>query len=41
MGKSGFLYLAAAFLYGLWGASHSITSRDFVCHKVPITAEIG
>lgn len=35
------LYLAAAFLYALRGASHGITSRDFVCHKSPITAEIG
>ena len=29
------LYLAAAFLYALRGASHGITSRDFVCHKSP------
>ena len=28
-------YLTAAFLYALRGASHSITSRDFVCHKSP------
>lgn len=29
------LYLAAAFLYAMRGASHGITSRDFVCHKSP------
>ena len=29
------LYLAAAFLYALRGASHDITSRDFVCHRSP------
>ena len=29
------LYLAAAFLYTLRGASHGIASRDFVCHKSP------
>ena len=29
------LYLAAAFLYALRGASHGITSRDFVCHRSP------
>lgn len=29
------------FFYALRGASHGITSRDFVCHKSPITAEIG
>ena len=29
------LYLAAAFLYALRGASHGIASRDFVCHKSP------
>lgn len=34
-------YLTVAFLYALRGASHDITSRDFVCHKSPITAEIG
>ena len=28
-------YLTAAFLYALRGASHGITSRDFVCHKSP------
>ena len=27
------LYLAAAFLYALRGASHGITSRDFVCQS--------
>ena len=26
-------YLTAAFLYALWGASHGITSRDFVCQS--------
>ncbi len=35
------LYLTAAFLYALRGASHGIASRDFVCRKSPITAEIG
>ena len=34
-------YLTAAFLYALRGASYGIASRDFVCHKSPITAEIG
>ena len=34
-------YLTAAFLYALRGASHGIASRDFVCRKSPITAEIG
>ena len=34
-------YLTAAFLYVLQGVSHTVTSRDFVCHKSPITAEIG
>lgn len=29
------LYLTAAFLYALRGASHGIASRDFVCHKSP------
>ena len=29
------LYLAAAFPYALRGASHGITSRDFVCRKSP------
>ena len=29
------LYLAAAFLYALRGASHGIASRDFVCHRSP------
>ena len=29
------LYLAAAFLFALRGASHGIASRDFVCHKSP------
>lgn len=29
------LYLTAAFLYALRGASHDITSRDFVCHRSP------
>ena len=29
------LYLTAAFLYALRGASHCIASRDFVCHKSP------
>ena len=28
-------YLTSAFLYALRGASHGITSRDFVCHKSP------
>ena len=28
-------YPSAAFLYALRGASHGITSRDFVCHKSP------
>lgn len=28
-------YLTAAFLYALRGASHDITSRDFVCHRSP------
>ena len=34
-------YLTAAFLYALRGVSYGIASRDFVCHKSPITAEIG
>ena len=34
-------YLTATFLYALRGASYGIASRDFVCHKSPITAEIG
>ena len=34
-------YLTATFPYALRGASHGIASRDFVCHKSPITAEIG
>ena len=34
-------YLTAAFLYVLRGVSYGIASRDFVCHKSPITAEIG
>ena len=34
-------YLSAAFLYALRGVSHGIASRDFVCRKSPITAEIG
>ena len=34
-------YLTPAFLYALRGASYGIASRDFVCHKSPITAEIG
>lgn len=29
------LYLTAAFLYALRGASHGIASRDFVCRKSP------
>lgn len=29
------LYLTAAFPYALRGASHDITSRDFVCYKSP------
>ena len=29
------LYLAAAFLYALRGASYGIASRDFVCHRSP------
>lgn len=28
-------YLTSAFLYALRGASHDITSRDFVCHRSP------
>ncbi len=32
------LYLAAAFLYALRGASHGITSRDNVLHIVPLRA---
>ena len=28
-------YLSAAFLYALRGASHGITSRDFVCRRSP------
>ena len=28
-------YLTAAFLYALRGASHGITSRDFVCRQSP------
>ena len=28
-------YSSAAFLYALWGASHGIASRDFVCRKSP------
>ena len=28
-------YLTPAFLYALRGASHDITSRDFVCHRSP------
>lgn len=28
-------YLTAAFLYALRGASHDITSRDFVCRQSP------
>ena len=31
----GFQYPSAAFLYALRGASHDITSRDFVCHRSP------
>lgn len=31
----GFQYPSAAFLYVLRGASHDITSRDFVCHRSP------
>ena len=34
-------YLTAAFLYALRGVSYGIASRDFVCRKSPITAEIG
>ena len=34
-------YLTAAFLYALRGVSYGIASRDFVCHKSPITAESG
>ena len=34
-------YLAAAFLFALRGVSYGIASRDFVCRKSPITAEIG
>ena len=29
------LYLTAAFLYALRGASYGIASRDFVCHRSP------
>ena len=25
----------AVFLYASWGASHTVTSRDFVCHRSP------
>ena len=28
-------YLTSTFLYALRGASHGITSRDFVCHRSP------
>ena len=31
----GFQYPSAAFLYALRGASHDITSRNFVCHRSP------
>ena len=26
-------YLTSAFIYALWGMSHCITSRDFVCQS--------
>ena len=34
-------YLTAAFLFALRGVSYGIASRDFVCHKSPITAAVG